>query len=732
MKLTLPCCVILIVMVTLLIAGDQKDEQLLEATRKGDVTAVKSLLEAGANVNALARYNVTPLFFAADRGNLEIVRLLIENGADVNAKDTFYNTTPLGMASYNGHMEVVELLLKNQAAGADDLLTEAVSGNNVALAEIVVSNANLDSSILLNNLLLAVQTDKTEIAALLKKNGVQLPEDMPRALTEAQLRLYSGFFRNVERDMSMKFQAEEGKLKGAFGNRDPFTYVPTAKEHTLSAAERPGLEITFEIENGQPVAVNLTQGNFQARLAAAEETAGTAAADTESQAPTEPQAEFPELLKSGSSLVKSPVNWPSFRGKDASGVADGQYPPVKWNGESGENIKWKLAIPGFSHSSPVIWGEKLFITTAVSSDTGAVLRVGLYGDVKPDADVSEHVWKVYAINRKNGKMIWEKESWRGIPKVKRHTKASQANSTAATNGKYVVALFGAEGLYCYDMAGELKWKKDLGYLDSGWFYDPDYQWGHGSSPIIYQDMVIVQCDIQKDSYIAAYRLSDGSEAWKTSRDEIPSWATPTVYQGAAGDELITNGTTAIRGYDPATGKELWTLGGSSEIAVPTPLLAHGLIYVTNGYRPIQPIYAIKPGSRGDISLNDKEESNTQIVWSKQRGGPYMPTPVIYGDYMYVCANNGTLTVYDARTGEQQYRQRLGGRGSGYGFTASPVAADGKVYFSSEDGEVYIIRAGSEYQQLAVNQLDEVIMATPAISDGMLYIRAQSHLYGIGQ
>jgi len=266
-------------------------------------------------------------------------------------------------------------------------------------------------------------------------------------------------------------------------------------------------------------------------------------------------------------------------------------------------------------------------------------------------------------------------------------------------------------------------------LDSGWFYDADYQWEHGSSPVIYRDLVIVQADVQKDSFIAAYNIKTGKLAWKTSRDEISSWGTPTVYEGKTRAEVITNGSKAIRGYDPMTGKELWRLTPNSEVTTPTPFAARDLIFVTSGYRVIQPIYAIKPGATGDISLKDGATSNTYIAWSKTRGGPYMPTPIVYGDVLYTCSNQGVVTAYNADNGERLYQERLGGKGGA--FTASPVASDGKLYFSSEDGEVFVVKAGPKYELLATNPVGEVMMATPAISEGLVFVRGRSHLFAFG-
>ena len=421
-------------------------------------------------------------------------------------------------------------------------------------------------------------------------------------------------------------------------------------------------------------------------------------------------------------------NWPAFRGQNASGIAEGKATPTSWNAEKSINIAWKVPIPGLAHSSPIVWGDRVFITTAVSSDPKSYFRAGLYGDVDSAEDMSKHSWKVYCLDKKSGKILWEKVATEGIPKTKRHIKSTFANSTPVTDGKSLIAFFGSEGLYCYDIDGNLKWKTDLGVLDAGWFFDPDYQWATASSPIIYKDLVILQCDIQKNSFIAAYSLKDGKQVWKTSREEIPSWGSPTIVEGKGRVELVTNATKAARGYDPLTGKELWKLTGNPEVTATTPIAAHDLIFICNSYRPNQPIYAIKQGATGDISLKDGQTSNDSVAWSMQRGGSYMPTPLVYGDYLYVCANHGVMTVFNAKSGERVYQQRIGDKGGSY--SASPVAADGKIYFSSEDGDVFVVKTGPKYELLAANSIGEVMMATPAISDGMIFIRGQHHVFAI--
>jgi len=423
-------------------------------------------------------------------------------------------------------------------------------------------------------------------------------------------------------------------------------------------------------------------------------------------------------------------HWPSFRGPNASGVSDGHPTPVKWNAPSGESVLWKTPIPGVAVSSPVVWGDRVFVSTAVSSDPHATIRTGLYGDVEPSSDLSRHSWRLVALDKRTGKVLWERVAHEGVPRTKRHPKSSQASPTPVTDGRHVVVSFGSEGLYTYDVDGKLLWKRDLGVLNAGWFYDPDYEWGVGSSPIIWKSSVIVQCDIQKNSFIAAFDVATGQPLWRTPREEIPSWSTPAIYEGNGRAELVTQATNFTRGYDPSTGQELWRLAGNSEITIPTPIIGANLIIVTNGYRGVQPIYAIKPGAKGDITLKGEQTQSEFIAWSTKRGGPYIPTPLIYRDQLYVCSNNGVLSAYDARIGQRLYQERLGGTGGS--FSASPVAADGKIYLASEDGDVFVIKAGPTYELLATNSMGEALMATPAISEGLIIIRGLKDVFAIGQ
>lgn len=301
----------------------------------------------------------------------------------------------------------------------------------------------------------------------------------------------------------------------------------------------------------------------------------------------------------------------------------------------------------------------------------------------------------------------------------------------ATDGKYVVAFFGSEGLYCYDMKGSLKWKHDFGVLDAGYYMVPSAQWGFASSPVIHNGRVIVQCDVQQKPFLASLDVATGKEIWRTPRTDVPTWGSPTVIEIAGRPQIIVNGWKHIGGYDFSTGKEIWRLTGGGDIPVPTPVYGKGLLFITNAHGSMAPIYAIKADvAGGDISLKPKETSNASIAWFTPRDGAYMQTPIVYGDYLYICRDNGVVGCYEAKTGKRLYNERLGtGRN---GFTASSVAGDGKLYFTSEDGDIYVVQAGAEFKLLSVNPMDEVCMATPAISSGVLFYRTQGHLVAIGK
>ncbi len=423
-------------------------------------------------------------------------------------------------------------------------------------------------------------------------------------------------------------------------------------------------------------------------------------------------------------------SWPSFRGPGASGIAEGQHLPDQWDPKSGANVLWRTPIPGLAHSSPIVWGDRIFVTSAVSSDATASFRPGLYGDGDASADRSRQRWMIYAIDKRSGKTLWERVAHEGAPIDKRHIKSTYASASPATDGRIVVAWFGSHGVHAYDVNGMFLWKVDLGRADLGAYDIPTFEWGPASSPIIWNGLVIIQCDTQADSFLLALDATTGETRWKTDRDELPSWGTPTVASTSGGPVLVTNAANFVRAYDPTTGKELWRIGRSSKITAPTPVFDEGLFVVASGRAPERPIFVVKPDARGDLTLPDGATSSPSIVWSRTGRGSYMPTPLIYKGLLYVLANNGVFDAYNLRTGEEVYRQRLPQVGNG--FSASPVAADDKIYLSSEDGDVLVIAAGSTFKHIATNSMGEPVMATPALSEGVMYVRSAKHLFAIGR
>ena len=435
---------------------------------------------------------------------------------------------------------------------------------------------------------------------------------------------------------------------------------------------------------------------------------------------------LPTLVTVSARVAPRPnIDWPMFRGIDASGISEGTPTPAAF---TPADAKWKTPLAGLGLSSPIIWGEVLCISTAIGGQKDAGLRVGLYGDIKPVVDDTPHEWKVICLNKKDGKVRWEQTAHKGVPRVKRHTKSTHANSTLATDGTHLAAIFGSEGLYVYNLQGKLLWKKDLGVLDAGFFMVPDAQWEYGSSPVIHDGVLLILADVQKDAFLAAFDVKSGKELWRTPRGDVPTWGSPAVIDVNGRKQVVVNGWRHIGGYDYKTGKEIWKLRGTGDIPVPTPIFGHGLIFLTSAHGPGSPVYAVKPTATGDISLQGDATSNEHIAWSAPRDGAYMSTPLLYGDYLYVVRHGGVLNVYNAKTGERAYQQRLA-QGA---FTASPVANNGRVYIPSEEGDIYVVKAGPAYELVATNKMDAPVLATPAISEGKLYIRTTTHLMAFGE
>ncbi len=426
--------------------------------------------------------------------------------------------------------------------------------------------------------------------------------------------------------------------------------------------------------------------------------------------------------------VVASANWPQYRGPRASGVDASVALPTTWNLATGENVRWQTPIPGLSHSAPIVWGDRVYVATAVQAGQSE-LKVGLYGNIDSVKEKEPNQWRLLALDKATGKVVWDTLAREAVPRVARHTKATHCNSTPATDGRHIVAIFGSEGLFCFDTAGKLVWQKDLGPMDSGYFVSPAAQWGFASSPVIHEGKVIVQCDVQKDSFIAAFDLADGRELWRTPRQDVPTWGTPTIVTAAGRTQIAVNGWHHTGGYDFATGKELWKFDGGGDIPVPTPISAGELIYFTSAHGRSRPMRAIRADASGDLTPDDSGAMKPTVVWNHDRRGNYMQTPIVVGDSLYACADVGLVTCFDAKTGEVRYSERFSAASEGY--TASPVSDGRHLYFTSELGNVFVVPATGKFSIAAKNTLDETCLSTPAISSGALFFRTRGKIVAIG-
>lgn len=413
--------------------------------------------------------------------------------------------------------------------------------------------------------------------------------------------------------------------------------------------------------------------------------------------------------------------WPQFRGS-AAGVAEDKNLPERWSAT--ENVAWKIDIPGRGWSSPVVAGDRIFLTSVISAGAEEPPKKGLYiGGNREAAPADEHRWMVYAVDWKTGKLLWEREVHRGQAPP-RHLKNSYASETPATDGERVFAYFASAGVFCLDRDGKVLWSQPMKPLPMR------YGWGTAASPVLHKGRLYIVNDNEQQSYLAAFDAKTGKEIWRVPREEPSNWATPFVWENGRRTEIVTSGRRRVRAYDE-DGKVLWELGGMSSITIPTPFAKLGLLFLASGYVGDQtrPVYAVRPGAAGDISLKPGETSNASIAWYLPQGGPYNPSPLVYGDYYYTLLDRGFLTCHDARTGKEIYpKQRIDPAASA--FTASPWAYNGKIFALSEDGDTFVIEAGPQFKLAGKNTLDEMCMATPAIYRSTLILRTASHLYCI--
>jgi outer membrane protein assembly factor BamB len=412
--------------------------------------------------------------------------------------------------------------------------------------------------------------------------------------------------------------------------------------------------------------------------------------------------------------------WPGWRG-EGQGVARTSGVPLEWSPT--KNVLWKAEIPGRGHSSPIVWGDRVFLTTAIEGDVvpgaKAVRHVADGQEfVHPEATGADrrHALKLLSLDARDGRVLWERTVWEGTPVDSRHKKASFASPTAATDGERVYAYFGSEGLYAYDFDGNLAWKFDPGVVGSMGV-------GVGTSPVLYKNLVILLCDEDngEKSFIVGLDRRTGREAWRTPRKVEVSWATPVVASAGERDEVVTAGNQLIQAYDPLTGRELWRMKGLESNAVTTPLVGEGVVVVSSGY-PQKVSVAVRPGGSGDVT------NGPRVLWRYGKGSAYVPSPILYEGHVYLLTDKGLVTCLDAKTGEVRYE---GARPPvPASIMASPVAVDGHLLLMSQDGDTFVLKAGPRFEVVRTNPLGEPISASPAVAGRRLYIRGEKHLFAI--
>ena len=419
-------------------------------------------------------------------------------------------------------------------------------------------------------------------------------------------------------------------------------------------------------------------------------------------------------------------NWTRLRGADASGVvADDPRLPETWDRET--NVQWTAGIQGWGWSSPIVWGDRVFVTSVHGEEDYDPPQGGMYlGQGRQEPPEGIHHWMVYALSLETGEPLWQREAHQGRPSFPRHPKNTYASETPTTDGERLYALFGDLGLYAYDLDGTPVWSHEIDTKKTKWGY------GAAASPIVHDGQVILVYDNEEASYIASFDAVTGNQKWRVARDETSTWATPLLWRNDLRTEIVVAGRVRNRSYD-LNGELLWDFDGRmSSLTIPSPLASDGLLYITSGYFPDnpRPAFAIAPGGSGDIGLADGETANSHIRWYQPLIGPYNPSPIVYRGLYYTILDRGFLTLNDARSGEEIYgKVRLSGSPT---FTAAPWAYNGKVFFLSEDGETYVIEAGKEYREIRTNDLDELSLSTPSIAQGKLLIRTSTRVWCISE
>ena len=430
-------------------------------------------------------------------------------------------------------------------------------------------------------------------------------------------------------------------------------------------------------------------------------------------------------LLSAPVAVAQPDQWARFRGSTDGAVADDPRLPETWS--ETENVLWTADVPGLGWSSPVVWDDHIFLTTAISAGEERAPVRGLYdpgAESGATRSTSAHRWVVYDFDYETGRLRWERELTSAVPEIERHLKNSFASETPVTDGERLYVYFGTVGLVAaLDFDGEVLWQRDLGVFIGR------QRFGTAASPALHDGRLYVVNDNITQSFLVALDAATGEELWRAERDEVENWATPFVWENEVRTEIVTAGLRRVRSYS-VDGELLWELAGMTVNVVPTPFAHDGLVYISSGYpggMP-RPVYAIRPGASGDISLGEGQTSNDYIVWYQPRLGTYNTSALVYEGRYYTLLDRGFLLNHDARTGREVYgRTRIR---PGTGFTASPWAYNDRVFLLGEDGDTFVVRAGDEFELLGTNSLNEMALATPAVVRGSLILRTQSKLYRI--
>ncbi|MEM9942179.1 MAG: PQQ-binding-like beta-propeller repeat protein [Planctomycetota bacterium] len=698
---------------------------LHQAARDGDVQLTQQLiLEDKLNVNQKNRYGLTAIYYASDRGHADVVKVLLQAGAETEIpNEPFYRLSPIIMAARKNHANVVKLLLESGAqCGSWTAIWPASLGNNEVVQTLIDMKPDVFGPETLNQLAgIAKNQNNDELLQYLIAKGAKQTEENQsqsesKSLTDAELAQIDGQYRNE--DETTRLWARRGTL---FFGQDLSLAIELKRisDTRFVGKQNDNLQIELRLPLGD----------------------GFVVSEADNSESTDSETLFQRVSnpEQNSNLVPSDVTgssttnarWNRFRGPSGNGIADGLKLPTKFDAESQTGLRWKTNIPGVGHSSPVIWNDRIFLTSAQPVNDTAEYDLRVASGFDTHVENCEYRWFAFCVDLNSGELIWQQELDRGIPKAQRHIMSSHANCTPAVDEKHLIINLAGQGVLCLDHDGHIVWRKDFGRLASGWFMDPGYEWGFASSPILENGVVYLQCDVFGSAFITAIQASTGQQIWRTKRIEISSWGTPLFVESTSDQptQIVANGTRAVIGYEAASGKELWRINGNSEITVASPIRNGNHVIATGGYAPIRPIYSIDFSQRGDLTPGKEETDSNQpgLQWWNQKDGAYSVTPLVYRDLLYIFSSNGVVKVFESDSGKIVYKKRIASGRSG-DIVASPIAANGKIYLLGGDGDIFILDAGREYHRPTVCSIGQPLMASPAAAQNRLVIRGKDDLF----